>query len=402
MERSPISGIAGTLAFKGTEVALQSHAFAGAGALTAQAHASLADLRRPAAAPFTLAVRADNARLDLPQYFTGNLDGALNVVRTAGQNPSVGGYVTISDARIPLTALLLGRNHTAKGPAGPNVSFSNVRIAADRNVRVASANVDVGVTGAARLGGTLEAPSLAGSFRSTGGSIDFYRSFNLEYADVRFDRSGGIVPDVDAVATTFVPNPATAIRLHVTGPATQMNLALASDPPYDRQQILGLLVGAQQFGAVRGVAQSGSGISADSAVQNLALGQLNGVFTRTMLEPLSSSLGEALGFSDVRITSDLQTGLGINAVKAFGKNVNAIFAESFGYPRTQSIALEAHPNVGTGLRLTAYSSEGPTLFALQQQPQPVAFGVLNLNPLTTFTPVTGTNGVAFSYQRKFP
>jgi hypothetical protein len=104
----------------------------------------------------------------------------------------------------------------------------------------------------------------------------------------------------------------------------------------------------------------------------------------------------------VQITSDIQTGLGINAVKAFGKNVDAIFAQSFGYPKTQSVALEARPNVATGLRLTAYSSEGPTLFALQQQPQPIAFGVLNLNPLTALTPISGTNGVSFSYQRKFP
>jgi hypothetical protein len=131
------------------------------------------------------------------------------------------------------------------------------------------------------------------------------------------------------------------------------------------------------------------------------LGQLNTVFTRNLLEPLSTSLGNALGFTEVQITSDIQSGLGINAVKAFGKYVNAIWAQSFGYPKTQSVALEAHPNPATGVRVTAYSSEGPTLFALQQ-PQPIGLDALNLNPLTAFTPISGTNGVSLSYQRKFP
>jgi hypothetical protein len=285
----------------------------------------------------------------------------------------------------------------------PNLAFEGVQITAGSNVRVQSANVDIGATGAVRLAGTLEAPSLAGSFRSTGGSLSFYRSFNVESGNVQFDPSSGLIPDVDAAATTFVSDPATAIRLHVTGPVTAMNLAFASDPPYDREQILGLLVGAQQFGAVRGVQGSGGGgFSAGSAVQGIALGQLNTVFTRNLLEPLNASLGSALGFTAVQITSDVQAGLGINAVKAFGKNTNAIFAQSFGYPRTQSVGLEAHPNAASALRFTAYSSTGPTLFALQQQPQPIAFGVMNLNPLTALAPISGQNGVTFSYVRKFP
>ncbi len=247
----------------------------------------------------------------------------------------------------------------------------------------------------------MAAPTLAGSFRSTSGSLSFYRSFNIERGEVTFEPSGGLVPDVNAVATTFVPDPATAIRLNVTGPVNNMNLTFASDPPYSNQQILGLLVGAQQFGAVQGVQSTGGGgFSASSAAQNLALGQVSTVFTRTVLEPLSSSVGNALGFSEVQITANVQTGLGVNAVKALGKFVNAIYAQSFGYPRTQSVGLEAHPNPSTGLRLTAFTSYGPTLFAVQQ-PQPVAASVLNVNPATSFTPISGSNGVSFSYVRRF-
>ncbi|HYL26653.1 MAG TPA: translocation/assembly module TamB domain-containing protein, partial [Candidatus Nitrosotalea sp.] len=403
MERSPITGADATIAFVGKNVNLQSHAFAGGGAITARGTASLADLRRPADATVTLDAQAQGARFDLPDYFQGDLNGSLSLARKPAVDPIVTGALTVYDARIPLVALLARKGGTTSAPLLPNVRFQGLSIAAGPNVRVQSANVDVGGSGSVSLGGTLAAPTLEGTLHSTGGSLSFYRNFNLQRGEVRFNPSSGIVPDVDAVATTFVADPATAIRLHATGPATAMNLELASDPSYDREQILGILVGAQQFGAVRGVQGSGGGgISTGSAVRGLAFGQLNTVFTRNMLEPLNASLGNALGFSEVQITSDVQTGLGLNAVKAFGKNVNAIFAQSFGYPRTQSVGLEAHPSEGTGLRLTAYSSVGPTLNALQQQPQPIAFGVLNLNPLTALTPITGQNGVTFSFERKFP
>ncbi len=402
-EKTPITGISGDLSLNGTRANLQSHAFVGGGTVTVAAAAALTDLRHPADATFAAQARAQNARLDLPAYFQGTLDGAVAFTRNGTGLPQVTGDISVANARIPLNSLLNQRGGPNARPSLPNVAFHNVRLAVGSNVRVQSANVDVGTTGAATLGGTLDAPTLAGSFRSTGGSLSFYRNFSIERAEVRFDPGSGVIPDIDAVATTFVANPATAVRLHVTGPVTNLNLALASEPSYDREQILGLLVGAQQFGAVRGVQGGGGGtFSAGSAAQGLALGQLNTAFTRTLLEPLSASLGGSLGFTEVQITSDIQTGLGVNAVKAFGKNVNAIFAQSFGYPRTQSIALEAHPSVGNSLRLTAYTSTGPTLFALQQQPQPIAFGVLNLNPLTTYTPISGTNGVTFSYLRRFP
>jgi len=401
MERSAITGITGSLAFSRTRAWLQSHAFVGSGLVTASAVASLADLRRPADIAFALSGRAANARLDLPRYFSGSLNGTVAVVRRLGAIPAVSGDLSVDNARIPLGAFLNQKSGGTTNPGLPNVAFDGLQVAVGQNVRVQSANVDIGATGAVRLGGTLEAPSLTGQLRSTGGSLNFYRSFNIERGDVTFAPSGGLTPDVDAIATTFVPDPATAIRLHVSGAVTNMNLALDSDPAYSKQQILGLLVGAQQFGAVQGVRSTGGGsFSAGSAARTVMLGQLNSVFTRNLLEPLSTSFGGAAG-SEVGITSDIQTGLGINATSGLGKFTRAIFSQTFGYPRTQSIALEHNPNPATGLRLSMYTSDGPSLFALQQ-PQPLGADVLNVNPATSFTPIGGTNGVSFSYVRRFP
>ena len=365
MERSPITGIVSDLSFTGSRAQLTSHANVGGGTVSAQAAAALASLRRASDAIVDARLTATNARLDMPDYFQGILDADVSLTRTASANPAATGTVTVSNARIPLDAFLKQQTG-GQGPGLPNLAFSNVRIAAGPNVRVQSKNVDIGTRGDITLTGSLSAPKLAGGFRSTGGSLNFYRNFNLESGLVQFDPDSGLIPDVDAVATTFVSDPATTIRLHVTGPVTNMNLALASEPSYSRQQILGILVGAQQFGAVRGVRSSGGSFSATSVATNVALGQLNTVFTRTMLEPLNASLAGTLGFSEVRITTDIQTGVGVSAVKAFGKYVNAIFAQTFGYPRTQSITLEAHPNPAAGLRLTAFTAQGPTLLALQQ------------------------------------
>ena len=106
MERSPITGITGSLAFSETHAQLQSHAFVGSGLVTASAVASLADLRRPADVAFALNGRATNARLDLPAYFSGNLNGTVALVRRPDAIPAVSGDLSVDNARIPLNAFL--------------------------------------------------------------------------------------------------------------------------------------------------------------------------------------------------------------------------------------------------------------------------------------------------------
>ncbi len=402
IERAPITGVGGTLAFAGNRATLQSEATVGGGRLTAQATAEVENLRRISGLRLDARANAQNARFDIPGYFAGNVDADVAVVGSGAAPPKVSGRVAVSSARIPLNAFLNQKGGVETGSALPDVAFAGLRIEAGNNVRVQSGNVDIGATGDVAVGGSLRAPTLAGSFRSTGGSLNFYRSFNIERGLVSFSPTSGLVPDVDAVATTFVSDPATAIRLHVTGPVSNMDLALTSEPSYSRQQILGLLVGAQQFGAVAGVNSTGSSsFSASSAAQQLALGQANTVFTRYMLEPLSASLASSLGFSSLQLTSNLQTGLGVNAVKAFGKNVNAIFTQTFGYPKTQAVTLEAHPNASIALRGTWYTADGPALFGAQP-PQTVGSNALNLNPATQLPTPTGTNGVSFSFVQKFP
>ena len=400
LEKTPVTAIGAELTFAGTQTTLQSQATAGGGTLALQGQASLANLRRIPDSSFSVQGRSENVLFDLPGLFRGKLDATLSVARDYAAIPQASGDVAISNARIPPNAFMTQQSGTQSRPPLPDVAFRGVRIAAGKDVRVQSSSVDIGGTGDVALDGTLRAPTLRGTFNSTGGTLNFYRTFNLERGEVSFAPSSGVIPDINASATTFVANPATAIRLRVTGPATSLNLKMESQPPYSQEQILGLLVGAQNFGAVQGVQSTGQGFNAGQMAGNLAFGQLNTLFTRNVLQPFSSSLGGALGFTEVQLTTDIQAGLGISATKAFGA-VNAIFSQTFGFPRTTSFGLEANPGVCSGLRLIWFNSDGPTLLA-GQQTQPLALNVLTLTPVTTYVPNVGQSGVTFSYVRKLP
>jgi hypothetical protein len=179
-----------------------------------------------------------------------------------------------------------------------------------------------------------------------------------------------------------------------------MNLAFESDPPYSRSQIVGLLAGAQNFGAVQGVAttsNSGNG----NGITTLAEGQLNTVFTRSLLEPLSTALGGAFGLDNVQLTNDMTGGFGANVRKGFGHAFTATFAESFGQPCRESLTLETiAENKPISLRTVFYSQEQATFFGETNQE---ATG-LNINApnMVSIQPMSGTNGFDFLLTRKWP
>ncbi|MGA8533118.1 MAG: translocation/assembly module TamB domain-containing protein [Candidatus Tumulicola sp.] len=397
-ERMPITGATAALAFSGTSVRLQNaHANVGGGIIAAGGRATIPDLRDPARASVALDLQARGARLDLPQYIKGRFDGDVHLTRAPGLRPALSGTVAVDAARIPMTALYNPKSSSGAPVSLPDLGF-DLRLIAGSDVRVVSPNVDVGTRGAAHLTGTLDAPQLAGTFTSTGGTVSFFREFAIENATVSFDPASGIVPDVDASATTFITNPDTNVALRVTGPATHLDVAFASDPSYDREQILGLLVNAQSLGAVHGVQTSGSSpVTASSAVSSLAGGQVNTIFTRNLLEPLSLAMGNSLGLTDLQITNDVHSGLGLNAVKAFGKDMSFVFADTFNEPRRESWSLLAHPSDRTQFEFTAYSSQG-TLLGYQ----PFLIQRLDMGSAATIPLDTGTNGVDVKVGRKFP
>ncbi|HKU80596.1 MAG TPA: translocation/assembly module TamB domain-containing protein, partial [Candidatus Tumulicola sp.] len=398
-ERTPLQNVAASLRFSGTSVRLENaRADAGGGQLSAGGRASIPSIRALRDAQFALNLRADRVVLDLPQYVKGRFDGSVALSRAPRAAPRLGGNVTLSAARIALDALYNPKPANGPAPSLPDAGF-DLQMTAGRDVRVVSSNVDVGTQGSMHVGGSLRAPALSGTFESTGGTIDFLRDFRIARARVAFDPADGVVPTVNATATTYVSDPSTNVRIHVTGPATGLNVAFTSDPPYDREQILGLLVNAQSVGAVRGVAATRGGSFAPSNfAEQMAGSRLNTVFTRNLLEPLSVALGSGLGLQNLQIANDVTSGLGINAVKAFGKYVNVVFDESFNEVRRTSWSLQAHPTAGTRFDLTAYTQQNQNAFALSLPP-----AQYSIDGAAVTTPMnSGTNGVDFTFRRTFP
>ena len=359
------------------------------------------DLRRTLALNAQLIAR--NARLDINKYLTGTVDGTVTAVKAAGRRATViGGNVAFSKTRIPTSALIPSSSSTTQTTAAPLPVAFDLTVQAGNDVRVLGSGVDVGARGAVTVGGTLAAPTLAGSLQSTDGRLSLYRTFVLQRGLVSFDPADGLIPNVDATATTSITNPNTDILLHVTGPATQLNIDLSSNPTYDKEQILGLLINAQAFGAVQGVQTtqtSGGGINA----ANIAGGYLSSQLSQSLLEPFGSQLGQSLGFSDLALGYDYGSGFSAGATRALTKNLSASFHQTFGVDQREILGFSYALSDQSAVQLSVFN-------AGNQSPNIVSTGSF-LGNQDTFTPANytlqalqpppGVAGVVFTYQRKY-
>lgn len=399
--RSPLANMRAQLAFAGTEAKLSGlHADINGGTLDVAGSASVGDLRDPMhALAFDVNVTTSHARFDIANGFAGKVDSSLHATQARGGVPNVSGTVAISQARIPLSAVI-PPSKPAPATTPLPIGFA-LGISLGDDVRLQSQNVDIGARGRVAIAGTLAQPQLSGEFSSTDGTLSFYRTFVLQRGRVAFSPADGIVPNVDATATTTIPDPATTVLLHVTGPATHLNLELASEPSYDRAQILGLLVNAQAFGAVQGVATTGSG-SGVSAV-GLAGGYLSQTFTRQLLQPIGGEVGRSLGLSDLALGYDINAGVTVGATRKLGKHLDLSVNQSLGADQRQSLALEAHLKSLASVQLSVFGSSAQATQALPLT-SPVApyspTGGTNLQ-LEALAPAAGSSGFVVTYLRKF-
>ena len=392
-DQDPVSDVNATVRFAGTRAALQNAvAKVGGGTMRLSASAAvpaLADLR---AATFDATIAARGAQINNPQYFRGKIDANVHAYRVAGGLPTLAGTIDVPSARIPLTAFW--NPHAPKTPKKSplNVAF-DLHANVGHDVRVQSPNVDVGAQGAVNVAGTLAHPMLRGRIASTGGSVDFLRRFTIARANVSFDPADGFWPYIDAVADTQVGDPLTYVQLRVAGLApNDMRLTFQSDPSYSRSQIIALLSGLQGGGT--------GGFTVGGEIQNLAMGELNTLFTRNLFEPLDAGLGQALGLQNLQISDNFTSGFGVSAAKAFGKHLTAVFAENLGEPKEQSLSIEAHRGTSTAFDLMLYNVQDPPLMGfLQQAANPFKFNLFTTSQ--TLTAATGTSGVTLQYEHKF-
>jgi hypothetical protein len=401
IESTPLTHGTATLAFSGTRATLSNTRFTVGknGTLEANGTADVPDLRDPAHdASFTIAMLATRAAFNLPKYFSGQIDGQLAAAKLPNGIPQITGALALSHTRIPAAAVIAQTLAKPSSGTPPALGF-NMQLALGQDVRVQGTGVDVGAAGSLALSGTLADPKITGTISSTGGTINMYRDFNLESGTVTFD-GDSMIPYVDATATTLLSQPSADVSLHVTGPATHMNLSLTSNPPYDQAQIIALMIGGPSLAGIDGL-QTANGPQPPSFLQGAGEGYVNGLFARNLLEPLQGSLGTALGLQNVQFNYDIagQGGFSAQAKKGIGNNMSVFFATTYGFPSRTTFGADETINKDSSVRFSifsTYGSEGFGYYPAYLAAQPGS----NIS-LQAQQPLSGQQGFSLNYVRRF-
>ncbi len=417
VELTPLTDVVAHLVFNNSELQLAYlRARAGSGTLDAHGTVDLADLIHPAAdAVYSLAGTASHAQLDSPTYGRGTVDASLAFARTKGNPPSLRGTATLADAVIPFAALAAagGSSDSVFGTSTLPPLDLGLELGIGRNVRVRSANVDIGATGKVAVAGSLADPKLSGEIKSTGGTIVYFNTvFRLLDGTVAFQPDLGAIPVIDAHAATTVLNPgatfgskSTGVDLSLQGPVTNLSINLQSDPPYSRDQILALLVNAPAIGVAivgknpnglltpQGVATNPNPAPGVTVGEEL-FGVLNAQFTRNLLSPVENVVGGALGLSNLDVALGYGGNVDLTARKVLGKSVKAIYSSGFSYPYRQSVGLEVDASELTVAQLTFYETFGVNELGLSTSE-------LLARNLSLIESATGTYGYSFSLQHRF-
>jgi autotransporter translocation and assembly factor TamB len=401
LESTPLTHGTATLAFSGTRATLSNTRFTVGknGTLEANGTAEVPDLRDPAHdASFNIAMSATRAVFNLPKYFSGQIDGAMTAVKSPNGIPQLTGAFAVSHTRIPAAAVIAQALAKPSSGTPPPLGF-NLHLALGQDVRVQGTGVDVGAAGSLALAGTLADPKVTGTISSTGGTINMYRDFNLEHGTVAFNGES-IVPYVNATATTLLSQPSANVRLHVTGPATHMNLELTSNPPYDQAQIIALMIGGPSLAGINGL-QTANGPQPPSFLQGAGQGYVNGLFARNLLEPLQGGLGSALGLQNVQFNYDIagQGGFSAQVKKGIGNNMSLFFASTYGFPSRTTFGADETINKDSSVRFSIFSTYGEEGFGYY--PAYLAAQPGSNISLQAEQPLSGQQGFSLNYVRRF-
>jgi translocation and assembly module TamB len=436
LERVPITRMIADVVFNHASASID-RVSARAGTGTLQGSGSIEFPSGLGSGGLSLALRgtARGAQLDLPAYGSGTLDAQLAAVKHPGAAALISGSVTLSNATLPFSSFVqaASKSQAAGLPAIP-LAF-DVRATAGKNVRVRGsgygAGLDIGTAGSVHLAGTLAAPTLAGAFTSTGGSLTYFdRAFRVQQGSVRFSPADGILPTLHAVANTNVVNPdpdrarnpygSAEVTITVDGPIEGLKIGLQSTPSgYSRDEILALI--APFGGFVSGISfsrqamlarQQPTGITplgALSPIPNVTLPQnssitvgqeafniLNAQFTAGLLAPVESTLGQGLGLSSINLTLGYYGNVGVTATRLLGKEVSAVYAVTFGLPQIQSFGLVVQPAPDTSATLNFFYQSGPTKL-LQLPGSPVGYSAGYL----VGQPLVGNTGFSLTLQHYF-
>ncbi|HEY1977081.1 MAG TPA: translocation/assembly module TamB domain-containing protein [Candidatus Baltobacteraceae bacterium] len=433
IERVAITQTVASLSFNRTTASIQRvSARLGGGTLSGSGNVEFPKGR---GLSFVVKAVAKGAQLDLPSFGTGTIDADIALTKTPNSSALLSGSAVLSNATLPFVAFI---NAAQGGAAGglPQIPMSfDFKAVAGKNVRVRGngygAGLDIGATGAVRLGGTLAKPTLDGGFTSSGGTLTYFdRAFRVQEGSVQFDPSSGLLPTIHAVGTTNVVNPdpdrarnpygSAQITINVDGQIENLKIGFTTVPAgYTREQVIAML--APFGGFLGGIAfnsagvvqvQSPGGITPYGALQPLpgiydlqrngtiTVGQeafniLNAQFTAGLLGPVENALGQGLGLSSVNLSLGYYGNVGVTATRVLGKAVSAVYATTFGLPQIQSFGIQVDPSEYTSATLSFFYQTGPYKLLDTTPAQALGYN----QTVLLGQPIYGTSGFSFKLQR---
>jgi hypothetical protein len=444
LDRDAVTKVNAQLTFLGTSVALQAlHANVGGGSLDGSGRL---DLPFPGAhtSGYTIALNAHGARIDLPQFGRGTIDGAMQLSSGSGL-PVLSGDVTLSNASIPI--LTIYRNATAGGSSGAsggpgwpiNLGFDvTAHVGKKVRVQASSPYVDIGAAGMVVLTGTLNAPKLDGVLTASPGGVfsTYNRAFRVQQARVVFTPANGVLPYIDLRAYAHVTNPdpdptrnavgSADITVTVRGPADELAsgsgsmIQYASNPPYSQEQIIGLLLDASVFGAVNfGQQQNGTTLRGAPGESNAllppgvtpyqagvinfneeAFSVLNGQLTQRFLAPIEQFFTGKFGLTDFELTVDYGGGVGYDMLKQIGhRDVYASFGQTLSNPVRTTAGFTSRPDASTSVQFNYFTQNGDPAFTNNVNGTDQFLGAQRLKGIQ---PLSGRQGFTFSIVRKYP
>lgn len=444
VDRDAVTKANAQLTFLGTSVALRAlHANVGGGTLDGSGQL---DLPFPGAhtSGYAVALVAHGARVDLPQYGRGTIDGTMQL-RSGTGVPVLSGDLTLSNASIPI--LTIYRNATAGGSSAAtgglglplNLGFDlTAHVGKKVRVQASSPYVDVGATGTVVLTGTLNAPKLDGVLTATPGGVfsTYNRAFRVQQARVSFTPADGVLPYIDLRAFAHVTNPdpdptrnavgSADITITVRGPADELAsgsgsvIQYASNPPYSQEQIVGLLLDASVFGAVNfGQQQNGTTLRGAPGESNAllppgvtpyqagvinfneeAFSVLNGQLTQRFLAPVEQFFTGKFGLTDFELTVDYGGGVGYDMLKQIGhRDVYASFGQTLSNPVRTTAGFTSRPDATTSVQFNYFTQNGDPAFTNNINATDQFLGAQRIQGIQ---PLSNRRGFTFSIVRKYP
>jgi autotransporter translocation and assembly factor TamB len=433
LETVPITGLNGHLSFNNDRIDLRNlSGTMGKGTIALAATARLVPSRRRTGGPGRLAyaaqLRATNADVSVPKFFSGVINANLGL-RSGPPQSYLAGNVTISDASIPFAGILALAGGTTGGlpqskiipgvpplrpghsisyagsiygpnpnlitwtpkpaPERPSIASAAAAPVALDLTATAADNVQttglVSVTGAGTLhiGGTSAAPVIEGPIDLIRGQFGLFdTTFDLERGHVAFHPRDGFLPTVNVVAAAYRPE--AEVTVTVTGRVDQLHTGIESDPPMSQNQILASILHINDIND----ALSGGGTQSVNAGA-AAGGLLASTLSSPLLSALNYGLEQTLNIQEVNFALASNGSPALELRKQWGHNLYAMYRQTFASPPTQIYGLSYV--VRNNFELDFEQAQNP----------PGAVGQTGLEPIWQTT-IAATAHFNLAAHRKFP